>query len=140
MSDPLTMDGSAAKLLLEQARAAAANAHAPYSGLQVGAAILAASGGVYTGCNVENPSFSATMCAERGALFAMVTAEGPYARVSALGVWCSGKNPCYPCGVCLQALLPFCEDKAVLVVQSEDGGLDSGSKLADLLPRAFTGW
>lgn len=134
------MDEDTAKSLLDKARAAAANAHSPYSGLQVGAAILAASGGVFTGCNVENPSFSATMCAERGALSAMVVAEGPSARIKAVAVWCSGRNPCYPCGVCLQALLPFSEEGAVLVVESEDGGVDGGTDLSGLLPRAFTGW
>lgn len=134
------MNEAAAKSLLDRAKAVAGNAHAPYSGLHVGAVVLAASGAVFTGCNVENPSFSATMCAERGALSAMVAAEGPKARISALAVWCSGNNPCYPCGVCLQALLPFCEDKAVLVVEREDGRVDGEVKLTDLLPRVFTGW
>jgi cytidine deaminase len=134
------LNRTAAKSLLERAKTAADSAHAPYSQLHVGAAILAASGEVYTGCNVENPSFSATMCAERGALSAMVAAEGPAARVKAVASWCSGSNPCYPCGVCLQALLPFCEEGAVLVVEREDGVVDSGTRLSDLLPRAFTGW
>jgi cytidine deaminase len=134
------MDEDTASSLFDKARAAAANAHSPYSGLQVGAALLAVSGEVYTGCNVENPSFSATMCAERGALSAMVAAEGPSARIKAVAVWCSGKNPCYPCGVCLQALLPFSEEGAVLVVEREDGSVDGGTRLSDLLPRAFTGW
>jgi len=134
------MDDRAATALLKRAKAAAANAHAPYSELRVGAAILAASGAAYTGCNVENPSFSAAICAERGALSAMVAAEGSAARIAAVAVWCSGRNPCYPCGVCLQAMLPFAEEGAVAVVEDETGSVDSETELAALLPRAFTGW
>ncbi|OGK09178.1 MAG: hypothetical protein A2Y63_04695, partial [Candidatus Riflebacteria bacterium RBG_13_59_9] len=104
--------------LLSPAREAASRAHAPFSGLHVGAAIRTTSGRTFLGCNIENASLGATICAERSALAAMVTAEGPEARIQAVAVWCSGQNPCYPCGICRQALLPFCTKKSLLIVET----------------------
>jgi len=123
--------------LLAQARQAAGRAHAPYSKLHVGAAILTTDGAVYSGCNIENASYSATLCAERSALATMVGTEGPEARVRAIAVWCNDNRPCYPCGICRQALLPWCEEGALLVVESADGSPNTLS-FADLLPYPFT--
>lgn len=124
--------------LLAAAENAAANAYGPYSKLRVGAAIRSRAGSIYTGCNIENPSFSATICAERCALAAMVAAEGPGAMIEAIAVWCDRENPCYPCGVCRQALLPFYDDETQLIV--EDGGEAKDMQLSSLLPFAFKGW
>ena len=123
--------------LLAQARQAAEHAHAPYSKLHVGAAIMTPDGAVYSGCNIENASFGATLCAERSALAAMVSAEGPEARIRAIAVWCNDKRPCYPCGICGQALLPWCEEGAALVVEDADGSPET-LPFADLLPYPFT--
>jgi len=124
--------------LISEARATAEHAYAPFSGLRVGAVILSASGGEYTGCNVENPSLGATICAERSALSAMITAEGPSARISSLALWCSGANPCYPCGICRQALLPFCTSETLLIMEAADGGAVA-QPFSELLPHPFTG-
>jgi cytidine deaminase len=127
-----------AVILLASAKSASTSAHSPFSELRVGAAILSRAGSIYTGCNIENPSFSATICAERSALAALVASEGPAARIIAIAVWCDGENPCYPCGVCRQALLPFYDDETLLVF--EDGGDAKAMQLSSLLPFAFKGW
>lgn len=124
--------------LLAKAKEAAVNAYSPYSRLRVGAAIRSRAGNIYKGCNIENPSFSATICAERCALAAMVAAEGPGAKIAAIAIRCDAENPCYPCGVCRQALLPFFDDETQLIV--EDGGEVKVMQLTSLLPFAFKGW
>ncbi len=124
--------------LLAAAKEASANSYCPFSKLKVGAAIQSHKGNVFTGCNVENPSYGAVICAERSALGALVTAEGPNARISAIAVSCDGANPCYPCGICRQSLLPFYDESSSLIVE-ENGALVCLS-LAELLPNAFRGW
>ena len=89
-----------------------ARAYAPYSGFQVGAALLAESGAVYLGCNIENSSYSPTICAERTA-FAKAVSEGERAFIAIAVVGgkegtCSGFCP--PCGVCRQVMREFCFD------------------------------
>ena len=134
MNDSRTEDW---QKLLAQARQAAEHAYAPYSKFHVGAAILTAGAAVYTGCNVENASFAATLCAERSALAAMVAAEGSEARISAIAVWCDDNRPCYPCGICRQALLTWCEEDALLIVENADGSPKT-LPFSELLPYPFT--
>ena len=133
-----TLNAELVITLLAKAKEAAVNAYSPYSKLSVGAAIRSHDGNIYTGCNIENPSFGAAICAERCALAAMVGSEGPGARISAIAVWCDGENPCYPCGICRQALLPFHEDETLLIV--EEQGKAKAIQLSSLLPFAFIGW
>ena len=97
--------------LIEYAIEAMGRAYAPYSGYFVGAALLTADGAVYQGCNIENASFSPTICAERTA-FAKAVSEGQRDFV-AIAV-CGGKNGkieslCTPCGVCRQVMAEFCK-------------------------------
>ena len=115
------------------------NAYAPYSGFRVGAALLTKQGKVYLGCNIENKSFSPTVCAERVALFTAVAAgERKFKAIAVAG----GKDGIIdgafpPCGVCRQVMAEFCPpDFKVLVVT----GNDSFKKytLSELLPEAFT--
>ena len=99
--------------LMTAARAAAERAHSPYSGVRVGAALLAADGRVFTGCNVENASYGLTMCAERVALGAAVDAGAT--AFEAIAVWSSLERLLMPCGACRQVLAEFAPSLRVTV-------------------------
>jgi homotetrameric cytidine deaminase len=118
--------------LLAEARAAQARAYAPYSGYRVGAALEAEDGRVFTGCNVENASYSVTCCAERVALFAAVAAGAR--RFRRLVVTAGGRTP-YPCGACRQALSEFAETLPVTVVGDDETSFDF--TIDGLLPHPF---
>ena len=111
--------------------------YAPYSGYRVGAALLCADGAVYQGCNIENASYSPTICAERTA-FAKVVSEGKR-DFTAMAV-CGGKggvitDRCTPCGVCRQVMAEFCKpDFKIYMVKP--GGWEERT-LSQLLPDSF---
>ena len=113
-------------------------AYVPYSGYRVGAALLTTGGEVFTGCNIENASYTPTVCAERTAVFKAVS-EG-YTSFEMIAV-AGGKNGKItgafpPCGVCRQVLAEFCSpDFPVLLVTGKD--TFERLTLKDLLPRAF---
>ncbi len=118
--------------LLEAARQASERAHAPYSRFRVGAAVRTPAGNVYRGCNVENASYGATICAERGAVSQMVAA-GEHA-IEAVAVWVDAPEPAMPCGICRQVLAEFAADATIVC------GNPSGRqvvRLSELLPHAF---
>ena len=123
--------------LIEKAKQAMEKAYAPYSGFQVGAALLCADGSIYTGCNIENASFSPTICAERTA-FAKAVSEGKR-DFTAIAV-CGGKGGnitglCAPCGVCRQVMAEFCkEDFQVILVKADGYEMRT---LSQLLPDSF---
>lgn len=117
--------------LIAVAQEARARAYAPYSDHAVGAALLGASGRVYTGCNVENAAYSHTICAERTALVKAVS-EGERAFTAIAVVTPKGGTPC---GACRQVLAEFGLQIRVLV--ATPGGLVRESTVADLLPYAF---
>ncbi|HYG99914.1 MAG TPA: cytidine deaminase [Terriglobales bacterium] len=123
------------ELLLEKAKAAVAQAYAPYSKFHVGAAVLTDAGHVYTGCNVENASYGLTNCAERTAIFSAITAEGPEMRLRAIAVWTDPEGACSPCGACRQVILEFgCN--ALVLFQGKSGVEEV--RAADLLPYGFS--
>ncbi len=125
--------------LCKHAIEAMQRAYAPYSGYLVGAALLGVSGKVYTGCNIENVSYTPTVCAERTAFFKAIS-EGER-RFSMLAV-AGGKDgeidgifP--PCGVCRQVIAEFCDpDFPILLVSSAD--IFEKTTLGELLPYSFS--
>ena len=126
------------QVLVEKAKEAMKNAYAPYSSFKVGAALLCKDGSIYTGCNIENASFSPTVCAERVAIFKAV-ADGKR-DFSAIAV-CGGKDGvlsdkcCYPCGVCRQVMSEFCNSDFTIYVMSESDVKEY--TLSQLLPESF---
>lgn len=125
--------------LMEYALQARQNAYAPYSGFAVGAALLCSDGTVYTGCNVENASYSVTCCAERSALFAAVSAGKRNFSAIAVAGGRQGESPdrlFMPCGVCRQALAEFCDSGLPVLVS--DCGEVRRYTLGELLPHGFS--
>ena len=120
--------------LVEMAKEARKNAYAPYSNFKVGAALLTKSGRVFTGCNVENSSFGASMCAERVAVFKAVS-EGER-EFQAIAVVTDTKEPAMPCGLCRQVLSEFSLD--IKIYAANLNGDVRETTLKDLLPYAFT--
>jgi cytidine deaminase len=123
----------AARRLEKAARSAAASAYAPYSRFPVGAAVLAGSGRIYPGCNVENASFGLSNCAERTAVFRAVAAGEKSIR--AVAVYTPTKLPTTPCGACRQVINEFGPDALVVCVCDAEARIET--KLASLLPGAF---
>jgi cytidine deaminase len=119
--------------LVDAARRARENAYAPYSEFRVGAALATEDGSIFSGCNVENASFGATICAERGAIMRMVASGGssPIACVIVTG----GATPAAPCGICRQVLAEFAKDMPIVLVGDDD--VREETTLAELLPRRF---
>jgi cytidine deaminase len=119
--------------LIEAARAAMQNAYAPYSKFHVGAALLSGDT-IISGCNVENASYGATICAERGAVMSAV-AHG-FKTFDACVVITRGPEPAHPCGMCRQVLYEFAPALPILLV-SESNGARKLVTLAEILPGAF---
>ena len=117
--------------LIAKAMEAREKAHAPYSHFAVGAALLARSGRVYTGCNVENASYGLSICAERTAVFKAVS-EGERDFEAIAVVTEKGVTPC---GACRQVLLEFGED--IQVIAADETGGYRIFDLQELLPEAF---
>lgn len=123
--------------LASLAKSAMEKAYSPYSNYKVGAALLCKDGSVFTGCNVENASFSATNCAERTAFFKAVS-EGKRG-FSAIAI-CGGKGGDIeglfpPCGVCRQVMKEFCDDDFKIYLLTKEG-IETYT-LGELLPVSF---
>ena len=124
----------AAELLLGAADAAMRNAHAPYSGFPVGAAVRAAGGGVYAGANVENAAYPQGQCAEASAIGALVAAGER--RISEVAVVAEKEDFCPPCGGCRQRLSEFAGPDTPVHL-GRPGGPRRTLTMAELLPHAF---
>ncbi|MDD6271692.1 MAG: cytidine deaminase [Ruminococcus sp.] len=115
------------------------NAYSPYSGYKVGAALLCDNGKVFTGCNVENSSYGATVCAERTAIFKAVSdGERDFSMLAVAG----GKenelsDKFLPCGICRQVMAEFCKPEFIVLVVTSENTYKEFS-LSELLPNAFS--
>ncbi len=132
---PVTIEDRNLDDLVAAALAVRAQAHAPYSRFAVGAALRAADGRTFVGCNVENASYGLTVCAERNAVAAAVAA-GSRSFV-AIVVATETSPPAAPCGACRQVLAEFGDLTVVLV---NPGGERRTTSLAELHPEPFRGW
>ena len=118
---------------------AMSHAYVPYSGYQVGAALLTSDGRVYQGCNIENASYTPTVCAERTAFFkAVYDGARDFSAIAVVG----GKNgeltgffP--PCGVCRQVMREFCGDDFTVYLGGANGAIETLT-LKDILPYSFS--
>jgi cytidine deaminase len=119
--------------LIEAARAARENAHAPYSHFQVGAAAVTKSGRIITGCNIENASYGLTLCAERVAIFKAIS-EGERT-FEAIAVVTDAAVLTPPCGACRQILWEFCGDAEVVLANL--AGRTEVHRMSALLPKPF---
>lgn len=112
---------------------AAEKSYSKYSHFTVGAALLTKDGKIFTGCNIENASYSLTVCAERTAVFKAVS-EG-YTDFEAIAIAGSGNEDfskaCFPCGACLQVLSEFCGNSFKIILS------DTEYRLSDFLPKRF---
>ena len=120
-------------LLIENARKARLNAHAPYSSFKVGAALETPSGKVITGCNVENATFGLTICAERVAIVKAIS-EGE-TKFSRIVIVADTDAPTPPCGACRQILWEFAGDLEIILANLKD--VKAIHRLAQLLPLPF---
>ncbi|MGH8249585.1 MAG: cytidine deaminase [Steroidobacteraceae bacterium] len=127
--------------LISAARECCARAHAPYSGIHVGAAARGVSGATYLGNNVENAAYPLGVCAETSAIAAGVRAEGTEFRLAEMAVWAVDRQgralAASPCGGCRQRIQEFAVDGQVPVHFPWQGGIVRTATLDELLPYAF---
>ncbi len=121
--------------LTQAAMAVRGRAYAPYSRFQVGAAIRSASGAIFAGCNVENAAYPQGVCAEAGAIGAMVAAGER--RIAEVVVCGAGPLPVTPCGGCRQKLREFAGPDVIVRMVDEDGRVLLERTMAELLPDSF---
>jgi len=120
--------------LVKKAIEAKEKAYAPYSGFRVGAAVQLADGRIYTGCNVENSSYGATICAERTAIVKAIS-EGE-AKISAVAVASDSDRLTYPCGICRQVISEFRSGDTKIICSDKNGNYKVYD-MNDILPHAF---
>ena len=120
--------------LIDMATAVMENSYSPYSGFKVGAALECGDGHVFTGCNIENAAFGATMCAEAAAVASAVSAgKSKFKRIAIIS---EGGTYCFPCGSCRQLLSEFSPDMEILSARAD--GRYVSYPLTTLLPMMFS--
>ena len=123
--------------LINEALEAQKNAYAPYSKFKVGAAILTETGNIYKGCNVENASLGASICAERNAATTAIAKEGKV-RFKAIAIASTSDEPAPPCGICRQFLSEFTDTEAPVYLVSAKSGKTKEFSFGKLMPESFT--
>ncbi len=121
--------------LVEKAIKAKENAYVPYSEFRVGAVVLTDSGKVFVGCNVENASYGAAICAERTAVVKAVS-EGDTI-IKAIAITSDSEDYTFPCGICRQVIAEFCDEETQVICSNKDGKYVKYF-VKDILPHAFT--
>jgi cytidine deaminase len=132
------MNNETVSMLVKKANEAREKSYCPYSGFAVGAALLCSDGTIYTGANIENASYTPTICAERVAFFQAVHAGHREFTAIAIVGGAKGKeinSLCTPCGVCRQVMSEFCKGDFKIILS--DGNTDSVFTLDDMLPHRF---
>jgi len=120
--------------LFEKARAVREYAYAPYSQFKVGAAIRSASGKIFIGCNVENAAYPEGVCAEAGAISAMIA--GGETKISEICIVADTSQPIAPCGGCRQKLAEFSTPETEVILAASKGEVTRRT-VGDLLPESF---
>ena len=127
------------KVLIQKALDARKMSYSPYSNFKVGAALLTKSGKIYTGCNIENAAYTPTNCAERTAFFKAVSeGEKDFEAIAIVGG--ASENPTeyvYPCGVCRQVMMEFCNPKEFRVIAAITENDYKEYIFEDLFPNGF---
>jgi cytidine deaminase len=116
------------------------HSYSPFSKFKVAACVQSASGAHYYGCNVENSTFGATICAERTAIVKMISEEGPLAKITKVYVLTKTDEPVTPCGICRQNIYEFLDDtkKDIDVTSfSKDFKIEKTFSLLKLFPEGF---
>jgi cytidine deaminase len=129
------MDPKTAQELVDQAIEARDKAYAPYSKFKVGAAILTKDGKTYQGCNIENASYGATICAERSAVCNMIVNGG--ADPIAIAICYNEEEFAVPCGICRQVLSEFSPKGDLTILMAKTDGIYQETTLSALLPSSF---
>lgn len=122
--------------LFQAAKKARENSYSPYSGEKVGAAIRLKNGKIYSGCNVENSSYGATICAERTAIQTAVAAEGPKIEIVEVAVVTDHSPAWPPCGLCRQVIAEFGLNSTIHAADLK--AIQSTMSFKELFPSAFT--
>lgn len=124
-------------LLIKSAIDSLTNSYSPYSDFKVGAALLTKNGKIYTGCNIENASYSATLCAERTAFSnAISNGERKFETIAIVAMKDNKLVTALPCGICRQFMAEFCDDNFKILVAKSETEYDK-YLLSELLPNSF---
>ena len=120
--------------LIESAKAAMENSYSPYSKFKVGAAVLSESNNIYSGCNIENASYGATVCAERTAVLKAVSTGEK--KITKIAIVSASETMPYPCGMCLQVLSEFAGGNLEIIIVNCWGKIEI-TLLKNLMPKIF---
>ena len=128
------LSGVSDKFLIECAKKVMKNSHSKYSKFKVGAALLTEDGRVFDGCNIENASFGATICAERTAVVKAIS-EGAK-KINRIAIVSDTQKTTPPCGICLQFLKEFMDENGVIIL--EDGDEIYRYTFSEMYPMSFS--